>query len=336
MKTFFFYLLVLTQAVASIDIHQEDSTLFLTTKRLQFDQFPGAYNPSLIQVEDGFLMTFRYSTEPLSTEDATSYIGIVHLSSDLQPISEPQLLETRNEYSKTMPQSEDARIFSYLNRLFLVYNDSLELNCPNAWERRDMFVSEIYRFGSEYILSQPLKLCYVEGYQYQYWQKNWVPFDWDNRLYFSYSLSPHRVLSTDLRDGSCFLFQETSPQIKWDYGKLRGGTPPIVVDGEYLAFFHSSIPIETNASIGWIMWHYFMGAYTFQKEPPFQITKYTPEPLLTKGFYTPSEYEKRVIFPGGLVIVGSTIYMAYGKDDQEIWIATMDLNELKKRLVPVQ
>ena len=82
--------------------------------------------------------------------------------------------------------------------------------------------------------------------------------------------------------------------------------------------------------------HYYMGAYTFSPEPPFNIKKITTFPIIADGFYTPSDYDKRVIFPGGFVSDGEHIYIAYGKDDCEIWIATLDKEELKKNLKPVE
>jgi predicted GH43/DUF377 family glycosyl hydrolase len=42
-----------------------------------------------------------------------------------------------------------------------------------------------------------------------------------------------------------------------------------------------------------------------------------------------------VIFPGGFVVIDPYIYVAYGKDDHEMWIAPIDKAELKKALKPV-
>ena len=76
-----------------------------------------------------------------------------------------------------------------------------------------------------------------------------------------------------------------------------------------------------------------MGAYTFSSKPPFEITKMTPAPIVGKDFYKESDYFRRIIYPAGYVVSGDTIYISYGKDDQEIWIATLDKNGLKDALV---
>ena len=79
-----------------------------------------------------------------------------------------------------------------------------------------------------------------------------------------------------------------------------------------------------------------MGAYTFSAEPPFHITQMTALPIFTEEFYSPSFYYKKVVFPGGFVESGPFIYLAYGKDDSEIWIATLDKQALKNALTPLE
>ena len=79
-----------------------------------------------------------------------------------------------------------------------------------------------------------------------------------------------------------------------------------------------------------------MGAYTFSAEPPFQVKRISPKPIVAEGFYSCSNAEKRVIFPGGSIVSDDKIYVVYGKDDCEIWIATLDKNALMNSLIPVQ
>ncbi|HSX10139.1 MAG TPA: hypothetical protein VLF94_00260 [Chlamydiales bacterium] len=117
---------------------------------------------------------------------------------------------------------------------------------------------------------------------------------------------------------------------------MRGSSAATLVDGEYLALFHSGFKMRSDASNGQKMWHYFAGAFTFSPQPPFEITKVSPFPILGEGLYTPSNTEKKVVFPGGYVVSGPRIYMAYGKDDCEIWIATLDKEALMNSLVPVE
>jgi len=308
--------------------------LVIAATRIYLEDFPDAWNPSIIQVDDGFLMCFRYSPDQ-DYQPWLSYIGIVLLDDAFQPISKPELLATRLKNSKTPSQAEDARIFRYQDRIFLIYNDNVDIVYPGLSDRRDIFIAELLYANDHFTLSPPLKLVYEEKYNSQLWQKNWVPFEKDGALLLSYSINPHEVLFVNLKTGVCYPCYETSPPIRWDFGTLRGSSPALLVDGEYLSFFHSGIITYSPSSWGLDLWHYFMGAYTFSAEPPFEITGMSPVPIIGEGFYTPSNCSKRVIFPGGFVVADPFIYIAYGKDDREIWIATIDKAMLKNSMVPI-
>jgi predicted GH43/DUF377 family glycosyl hydrolase len=305
----------------------DNRAIVASVKRIYLQEFPEAHNPSLIKIDEGHLLTFRYCPDRFGH---ISHIGIVLLDDNFTPISKPQLLDTRLKNSRTPSQSEDARIFVYRGRTFLIYNDNIEIISPNYNQRRDMFIAELFRTGNGYSLSTPMKLTHNEKYQFVLWQKNWTPFEWNNTLLLSYTFNPHEVLYVNLFDGSCYPNYLTSPSIDWPWGQMRGGTPPVMLDGEFFAFFHSSI------STGNWQWQYYMGAYTFSAEPPFKITRISKEPIVAKEFYISSNYYKKVVFPGGVVVSGDRIYVAYGKDDSEMWIATIDKEALMDSLTPVE
>jgi predicted GH43/DUF377 family glycosyl hydrolase len=314
-----------------------DSQLVISTKRIQLDAYPEAFNPSLIKTERGFLLTFRVLPDPLRLW--INYIGIVLLDKSFNPISEPQLLDTRKGNKLFPSQSEDARIFSYQGNLYVLYNDNNSFINPSFAQRRDMFIAQLTYDNHQFVVSEPKKLYHQQKYSNQKWQKNWVPFEWHGALLMSYSLIPHEVLYVDLDTGECAPLMVTplsSHAWEWHWGHLRGGTPALLMDREYLAFFHSYIELNSVASNGIRMPHYFMGAYTFSSEPPFKITKISASPIIGKEFYTPSSLPKRVIFPGGYVVTDRHIYLAYGKDDQEIWIATINKERLKEILMPIE
>lgn len=334
MKVLFLCLIALSSLYGTPPFDLDSPPLVTCTKRIILDEFPHAYNPSLIKTDGGFLLTFRYTSNEIP-EGWISYIGLVRLNEAFDPISDPILLNTRAKNSKTASQAEDARIFSYKGGLFVIYNDNRDVIA--SWlARRDMFIAELRCEEDEFILSPPLKLVYEEGNHMQLWQKNWVPFEWNGMLLVVYSINPHKILYINPINGSCYPFYETSMSAKWEWGTLRGSTPPQLVDGEYLAFFHSGTITSSSASWGSDAWHYFMGAYTFSPNPPFEITKMSPEPIVADDFYPPSFSEKKVIFPGGFVVSGPHIYVAYGKNDCEIWIATLDKEALKSSLKCVE
>jgi predicted GH43/DUF377 family glycosyl hydrolase len=309
--------------------------IVLSKRSYWFPNYPWAYNPSLVQVGSEFWLSFRYHPD-LFNQPWLSDVVIVRLNENLDPISEPQVINTRQRYSKTPSQSEDARLFAYRGRIFLIFNDCMDELWFSYHFRRDMFMAELFYEKGAFSLSAPLKLTFEEEYNNRRCQKNWIPFEWDQTLLFSYTLNPHLVLYPNLKNGHCYKCHETSAPIQWEFGELRGGTPPLLVDGEYLAFFHTPKIVQSESSLGYELWHYFAGAYTFSKEPPFEIKKVSSCPLMADGFYTPSYHAKRVIFPGGFALHGDKIYLAYGKDDSEIWIATLDKKELMNSLQPVR
>jgi predicted GH43/DUF377 family glycosyl hydrolase len=322
-------------ALEMLDSNDNPYKIIKSTKRLYLPACPGANNPSIMEFEDNYLLTFRWTPKHWD-EPWISFIGIVILDKSLNQISKVELLDTRL-YNRTTPsQSEDARILSVNGKIYLLYNDNMKIIFPTHWERRDMYAVELIYQNNEFILGEPLRLRHAKKYREKPWQKNWTPFEWQNKLLLSYAINPHEVLLPNLETGNCNSFFESNKKINWDYGEIRGGTPGILVDGEYLAFFHSGEIKQTPASEFHELWHYFMGAYTFSAEPPFELTKISPEPLSVPEFYTYSYYSKRVIYPGGFVVYGPNIYLAYGKDDCEVWIATIDIKELKNSLVPLK
>jgi hypothetical protein len=299
--TCLFLLISCQKALTWIDLNSlyNNQKIVTAAKQIQFEDFPNAHNPSLIKNDQGFLLTFRYVPD-FYGQTWISYIGIVQLDESLEPVSQPTLLNTRCNRSRTPSQAEDARFFFYRNRLFLIYNDNVEVVEPGYWDRRDMFIAELIWAQDHYELSSPLKLYYEQDYSHRLWQKNWTPFEYDDKLFFAYAINPHVILHPNLITGACFSFYDTALYLDWKFGQLRGSSQALFVDGEYLSFFHSGIYDNSEVSWSWGLFHYFMGAYTFSAKPPFQITSMTPSPIIADGFYAHSNREKRVIFPGGV------------------------------------
>lgn len=312
----------------------DDSSIVKSFKRVYISEYPGSYNPSLMKLNEHYVLTFRYQPDR-AYKPWISYIGIALLDASFNVIGKPELLNTRAFDDNTPSQSEDARIFSFDGNLYIVFNDNMDFENPNYWERRDMYLAELNLEDGKFYLGPPLRLIHTEKYRNTLWQKNWSPFEWEGNLLLSYSINPHEVIRPNLIKGSCKSTFTTEKPISWEFGTLRGSTPAQLIDGEYLAFFHSGTTLTSEFSDNLELWHYFMGAYTFSQNPPFELTSISASPINAEGFYTYSHYHKRVVYPGGFVVDGSNIYLALGKDDAEIWIATLDLNELKKTMVPL-
>ncbi len=301
-----------------------------STKKINLEGFPQAWNPSLIKTEYGFLMTFRHCLAPVYPW--ISYIGIVMLDENFNPISTPQLLNTRDPGALTPSQAEDARIFELNNKIYVIYNDNQDNINPSSALRRDMFMAEVVRQNDQFVLLKPLKIIHEKKYSKVNWQKNWVPFNFKGNLLMAYTLNSHEILVPDSNTGLSKQMHRSAIKNRWSWGTLRGGTPALLVDGEYIGFFHSSKVASSSASRNTPMHHYYMGAYTFSSKPPFNIKKISRSPIIGDNFYTQSSYDKRVIFPGGFALVDNYFYVAYGKDDSEIWVAKINKENLLKSL----
>jgi predicted GH43/DUF377 family glycosyl hydrolase len=107
----------------------------------------------------------------------------------------------------------------------------------------------------------------------------------------------------------------------WNYGAVRGGTPAQLVEDEYLAFFHSS-----NSIHGGNIATYFMGAFTFSKDPPFRVTRMSREPIVDPTFNDGWTYRNidYVIFPISFHFDDQHIFVTYGKNEKEGWVMRMD------------
>lgn len=336
MRTCFFLFFCSFLFADKIDLEElSKNHIVLKTQKIEFPGFPQAFNPSFLKCEKGIVLVFRDSPNRF-WDPWLNHMHAVLLDEDLKPISEPELLITGLNTPCVTSQAEDPRVFSFGNRMYLIYNDNVEVSRPWYRDRRDMYMAEMKFEKGHFSLEKPIKLVHEEKYYHTLWQKNWTPFEWNNSLLLAYAINPHEILYPNLEDGSCFSCYETCQDIQWDLGILRGSSPAILVDDEYLSFFHSGHMIESSVSDEQTLWHYFMGAYTFASSPPFQLTKISPEPIVTDGFYTRSYFDKKVILPGGFFVDGPRIYLAYGKDDAEMWVAILDKEALLKSLVPLK
>ena len=224
-------------------------------------------------------------------------------------------------------------------RKCIVYSDNCNEVVTEGGFR--MHVGELDFDGDKFFLTKLESLTDFPGVSSKRREKNWVPFDYQGNLLLAYSLLPHKIFRPDLdQSGECELFATTSSDISWKWGELRGGTPALRNGNEYLAFFHSSIKVATDHSNQKSIPHYFIGAYTFEKDSPFAITSISKEPIIGKNFYhgktySPYWHPVQVVFPCGFVFNDDYILLSYGRQDHEIWIAKIDKAGLLDSLVPV-
>lgn len=322
---------------SSIDLETLSQDFVLNTKKIEIPGHAFAFNPSLVRWQGQLLLSFRIIPDP--KQKYNSELGLVFLNEELEPMNSPQLLNLREEGSMAPCRAEDARLLVLGNRLFMIYDDNLELKISKGGFR--MYVAELHYDGEHFAVDSIECLKHYEGASDNIREKSWVPFIYQNQILLAYSISPHKIFHPRL-DGSesCDTIASTQGSFFWDFGTLRGGTPALLEHDQYLAFFHSSKEMTTTHSEGEKILHYFMGAYTFAKDPPFEITSISPQPIIGKHFYNGTNYKPywkplRCIFPCGYIADDQFIWIAYGRDDHECWITKLDKLKLLNSLIPV-
>lgn len=319
------------------NLEKSPSDMVLSLKKLEIAGYPHAFNPSLVRWKGNLLLSFRELIEPCQSvaSASESFIGLIWLDEAFNPISDPYFLDL----GKQPTLAEDARLVNVGRDLYVIYSSNEEEIITDAGFRMTMAKLEFE--NNEFKVVNKQALTYFEGEQANRREKNWVPFDYQGHLCLAYSLKPHRIFLPVDNTQCCYTLSETNPNISWKWGELRGGTPAVNIDERYLSFFHSSINIATTHSEGAKVPHYFIGAYLFQNEPPFAITHVSPKPIIAKGFYSGKTYEPywhpvRAIFPCGIVAEDKHIWITYGRQDHEIWVAKIDRFKLLKSLIPVK
>ncbi len=319
---------------ALIDLDASPSSFVLESKKIEIPGYPHAFNPSIIRWKGSLLLTFRHIPNPKSS--FVSYIGIARLDEEFTIIGIPQILETQDRHSSIPSRADDSRLIAVGDSLFLVFSDNKEAKISKKGFR--VYLARLTEKGNKFNVHDVECLSHFEGESPLIREKNWTPFSHEGNLLLSYSITPHRILRPLLHTNSCETLCQTATPFPWEWGEPRGGTTALLEGDEYLAFFHSSLPMKTKNSSGKEVLHYFMGAYTYSKHPPFTIQRISPSPIIGKGFYkgdnkTPYWGSKKVIFPVGYIADDSHIWISYGRQDKECWIVKLDKKRFLESLI---
>ena len=333
----FFFLLLCIQGIAHLDLESNAQDFVLETRRIEVPEFPHAFNPSLVRWQGRLLLSFRIIPDIRSA--FTSLIGLIWLDEQFRPEGTPQFLQMRSQFSPVPSRAEDARLIVIGERLYIIYSDNEEPVLSAGGFR--MYVAELAYDRERFYFRDCEKLAHFPGESSLRREKNWVPFEYNQELFLAYSINPHLIFSPLFGSEGCDSIASTSARIEWTWGSLRGGTPALQLEnGEYLAFFHSSVPLETVHSCGRKILHYLMGAYTFSGESPFYLKRISSDPIVGQGFYSGPKYipywkPLLVVFPGGFIMDEETIWLVYGKQDHEMWLAKIDKKALLSSLSPL-
>ncbi len=330
--------------------YAESQGLIKKITTLQIEGIKAPYNPGLIENENGFFLVFRHDAKdkkkflgiktPFKQKiylgnlamPFRTFISAMQLDQNFKSLSSPARIDTGSDFS------EDPRLFKLDDQPYITYNDIEDNNIESRTIRLAKIDTQTLQLQDQVNLDLNLRRI----------EKNWVPFIYEEdgikKIHFGYYFNPHVILKMDdpLKNELIHLKKPNHIAVQnmpWNksWGIVRGGTPPILVDGQYLAFFHSFF--KENGKI----W-YVMGAYTFESAPPFRITACSPNPIQFKGIYgtktnNTAHSRKPSIFPSGLVLSTEEgrelLHVACGENDCAVKIITFDKKALLKSLTPV-
>lgn len=293
----------------------------VSTQQILIPGYPNAYNPSLIPYKGKYLLSFRYTARFPDTLEGyradASFIGLAKLNKNFK-VSEKsvQLLNIQSYSSRFSLTAEDGRLILLGDRIFLFFND-LNPYCPEGFS---MYFAELIEEKGEFRLKEPAKLLnYLFSIPVE---KNWSPFVHQGKLYLIYADDPRTILELDSETGNCREMSRMNIDWNWPFGQIRGGTPAYPIDDFYLTFFHSSFPTNIKKGRAFVM-----GAYLFDKHPPFTPRWVTPHPLGQGSDYT-QDNPAKIVFPSGLVIEGNSLFVVWGKADKQIRLTEFDKQKL--------
>lgn len=295
------------------------------------------YNCSLIEHQGSrYLFTRRHRHriyDPSGDQsDNCSDLGIWKIRPNMTIEGNPILPIVPQRYKNE--QWEDPRAIVHDGVVYVSFATWVH---NQSWPGRQSFTKLSYDWRKVEVLWEPRygnnspKAETAQG-----WEKNWIWFPHDEWWHCIYSVDPHVIFKVNSEGTPIQTFSNKPLELNWEYGEPRGGTPPIRInDDEYLCFFHSAV-----------MWQkpkrrYYVGAYTFKADSPFDIKRITRKPLLMG-----SEEDFRVlgsplvIFPNGALpefVDGKLDHytVVFGVNDENCGWIKIPAKDLEDRMIPV-
>lgn len=200
-----------------------------------------------------------------------------------------------------LPGGEDPRFFVYRDRLHCYFT------FVHARKNGKVARVRIVKLGDN------LRPCAsYHPVSYQPTEKNWCFFTHEDTPHAVYDLSRGRVLEFDDRFKMTKSYD--NPGVTWDYGTIRGSTPPLRHGDRLVMFTHSWQRADRRRDgreAGRDSYkHYYIGFCELEPEPPFAVLRHSVHPIQLDEM---SKYD--VIFPGSARREQGGWRLACGFDD---------------------
>ena len=290
---------------------------------------PRHWNNGLLRLDGRLWMSYRFHLMTASGRCKTAICEIDEKT--LQPRGPSQMLDLPETNGDE--HMEDSRLFIFKGQPHVSYTEmtgyrpGVDFRCVMKYARLSLRTS---REKSIWKVHE----TYLPRYGRNDWkskEKNWIFFEDRDRLHAIYQTDPdHRVLEID---GDRVVREHVTGRPVWEWGTIRGGTPPVRLrDGTMLANFHSSLQTEVPPSYV----RYFAGAYRLSGKPPFDVIGISPRPILSASEEDGHKVDPRyvdgwkpyVVFPCGLVDAGENYLVSLGINDWQAAIARLPADSI--------
>lgn len=287
----------------------------------QLEGWGRKYNGSILECEGKRMFAYRRYNPRHHRCD----IGIAQLDEQWEPVWSKGI-EMPCESGKE--HYEDPRLFIFGGKVWVATSMITDYN-RRPW----ISIQKAFRLNRDWEVEHEIVPPIGRNGSAQ--EKNWQFFDYDGRLMVSYMPKNNTVYEINEEDGSV-VQRWASGRAEWPYGSFSGGTPPVLWGENYLSFFHGfaeCLPSPYSR-------RYFFGAYTFAKEPPFEMTGITAGPLSygsgkNKWYPQPAFFgwEPYVVFPAGVIDSGNKFHISVGVNDCYNVVVGISKQELSRKLV---
>jgi predicted GH43/DUF377 family glycosyl hydrolase len=246
---------------------------------------PGSYNPSIIRHRGKLVMAYRFHETTAKTK-----LGIAELDENFTVVRN----ETLNLDEDEGLSLEDAKLFEFKGELwmnFVVSNwpnfPASQVKCvklykPDHWRCSD---KDLYWLPCRQTMEKnhcPLVHDEVLNIVYRH---NWQMDDGVWQVVFT--PSDKREMKT--------------PGMRWPYGEIRGGTPPLPYQDRLISFFHSRL----NNEMPPVGHRYYMGALLMKSGKEFEMLAVSKRPILRGseigGDTSRFHFKPNVVIPYGAI-----------------------------------
>lgn len=172
----------------------------ITLRKISFDKFPHAFNPAIHKTDQGIFFSFRFI--PDSKRFWISECWVALLDDSFNTLIEPQRITFR-QTDVYPPYFSDNKFFTFEGKIYAIYSDfsdfeyfsGIDFN-PFHNYKEYVHIAEIELIDNQFVVKPSIKLTYPSNANIQRREKNWIPFEWNGELYFSYYLFPHHIFKT--------------------------------------------------------------------------------------------------------------------------------------------